>query len=34
MEELQRPFGSDVVMFGVLEVGVANLKIVNSKVMK
>jgi len=34
MEELQRPFGSDVVMFGVLEVGVANLKIVTSKVMK
>ncbi len=34
MEELQRPFGSDVVMLGVLEVGVANLKIVASKVME
>jgi hypothetical protein len=34
MEELQRPFSSDVVMFGVLEVGVANLKIVTFKVME
>jgi hypothetical protein len=34
MEELQRPFSSDVVMLGALEVGVANLKIVTSKVME
>ncbi len=34
MEELQRPFGSDVMMLGALEVGVANLKIVASKVME
>jgi hypothetical protein len=34
MEELQRPFGSDVVMFGMLEVGVTNLKIVTFKVME
>jgi len=34
MEELQKPFGGDVVMCGMLEVGVANLKIVTSKVME
>jgi hypothetical protein len=34
MEKLQRPFSSDVVMLGTLEVGVANLKIVAFKVME